>query len=271
MKKIALTSLLAVFTASGAMAPNVIDGNPLYMPEENHFYSVTNVESHTKNATPWSLGEEFGYGITDKWSVRLNTSVSENNSFDNMAWDDFGLATAYRVLDMDGWKLDLVGAYSLNPVWGDHRPFLDEDDTWYMWTAGVRGGYVAHDWTLAGHAYFNYMNAESFNWNEDKGNEGIHALVLGLDGQYVFDSNWSVLGTVEYTGFMDKEWFGIPGAKVKNAGSWDAELGVNYNIDSTTFVGASVNGSLNHQGGVNADELEWDEGFGFGAKFGVEF
>ena len=49
MKKIALTSLLAVFTASGAMAANVIDGNPLYMPGQNHFYSVTNLSSHTES------------------------------------------------------------------------------------------------------------------------------------------------------------------------------------------------------------------------------
>ena len=41
MKKLALTSLLAMFAVSGANAANVIDGNPLYMPEQNHFYSVT--------------------------------------------------------------------------------------------------------------------------------------------------------------------------------------------------------------------------------------
>ena len=47
MKKLALTSLLAVFAISGAHAANVIDGNPLYMPGQNHFYSVSTLGSHT--------------------------------------------------------------------------------------------------------------------------------------------------------------------------------------------------------------------------------
>ena len=62
MKKLALTSLLAVFAISGAHAANVIDGNPLYMPEQNHFYSVTTLGSHTEDSV-YSAGEEFGYGI----------------------------------------------------------------------------------------------------------------------------------------------------------------------------------------------------------------
>ena len=271
MKKIALTSLLAVFAVSGAHAANVIDGNPLYMPGQNHFYSVSSLGSHTEGNTPWYAGEEFGYGITDKIAINVVTTMGENNAFDNISWDEMRFGAAFRALDMGAWKLDLVGAYEVDPVWGDHKPFLDKGETDYTWTAGVRGGYVADNWTVAGHAYFNYMNSESFNWNEDKGAQGVHALVLGLDGQYVIDSNWSLLAGVEYTGFMDKEWFGTPGWKVKNAGTWDAELGVNYNIDATKYVGAYVNGSLNHQGGNARDEWEWDDGFGFGVKFGIDF
>ena len=275
MKKIALTSLLTIFAVSGAHAGNVIDGNPLYMPGENHFYSVTSLESHTKNDTPWTLGEDFGYGITDNFAVEVSTSVSENKAFDEYSWDDLGLTAMFRALDMGEWKLDLIGAYGVDGLYNHPKIFndawFDENATNYIWMAGVRGGYVTHDWTLAGHALFTYMNTESFNWNEDAGKEGVHALSLGLDGQYVIDSNWSVLAGVEYTGYLDKEWRGIPGAKIKNAGEWFGELGVNYNIDSQAFVGAYINGSLNHRGGNNNDEWEWDDGFGFGAKFGVDF
>ena len=50
MKKIALTSLLAVVAASAAHASiNVIDGNPLYMPMKGHFYSETSLSSDTNN------------------------------------------------------------------------------------------------------------------------------------------------------------------------------------------------------------------------------
>ena len=81
MKKIALTSLIAMFAFAGAHAANVIDGNPLYMPKAGHAYSVTSLASHTEG-TPYTLGEEFGYGITDKLAVALETSATENKAFD---------------------------------------------------------------------------------------------------------------------------------------------------------------------------------------------
>ena len=55
MKKIALTSLLAVFAAAGANAANVIDGNPLYKPRAGHFYSVTDLYSHSEDSETWTL------------------------------------------------------------------------------------------------------------------------------------------------------------------------------------------------------------------------
>ena len=71
MKKLALTSLLAVFAVSGAHAANVIDGNPLYLPGANHFYSVSTIGSHTghNDLKSWTMGEEFGYGITNKFAI----------------------------------------------------------------------------------------------------------------------------------------------------------------------------------------------------------
>ena len=284
MKKLALTSLLAVFAVSGAHAANVIDGNPLYMPGQNHFYSVTSLGSHTENDTPWSLGEEFGYGIMDNLAINITTKATENKAFDDVEWDDVKFGVAFRALDKDGWKMDLVGAYGFDNLYNHPRPksqdsWFDKDLTNYTWTAGVRGGYTTSDWTVAAKALFNYTNSESFNWNEDKGKMGVHTLTLGVDGQYVFDSNWSVLAGVEYTGYLDDEYKGKPGAKIENAGTWTATAGVNYNIDATKFVGAYVNGTMTHWKGEDAfavtpaSEKGWDfkDGFGFGAKFGIDF
>jgi len=255
MKKIALTSLLATLAVSGAYAANTIDGNPLYMPKKGHFYSVTSLESHSENETLWTLGEEFGYGISDKLAVQISTDASEAHEFDNMAWNEMSLAVAFRALDKGAWKLDLIGAYGVDPVWGDHRPFLEEDDTGYAWTAGVRGGYTTARWTVAGHAYFTYGNSESFNW----GDEGMHVWNLGLDAQFVIDNNWNLVAGANYQGQTDS-W-------AKNAGVWTGEFGVNYNIDTTKFVGAYVNGTMRHATG----DWETDDGFGFGAKFGIDF
>lgn len=258
MKKIALTSLLTVFAAAGAQA-NVIDGNPLYMPTKGNFYSVTDLSSHSENTNMFTLGEEFGYGVTDQLAISVKTAVMEDEEFDYNAWGDMTFDAKYRVLDRGAWKLDLVGAYGLDPVWDDHRPFLAEEDTVYGWTAGVRGGYTTSQWTVAGHVMFTYMNSESFNW----GDEGLHALQLGVDGQYVIDRNWNLTAGAEYTGFMDDEF--------ENAGTWAGYLGVNYNFDATKFVGAYVSASMDHQGGDNYDEWEWEDGFGYGVKFGIQF
>jgi len=281
MKKIALTSLLSVFAVSGAYAANAIDGNPLYMPAKGHAYSVTAVETHTENTTPWTLGEEFGYGVTDKLAVNINTSASENDSFDYMSWDDLSVKATFRALDKGSLKLDVYGAYGLDSlnaagfgfgfggVWPDHRPFMDEDDTAYTWTAGVRGGYVASNWTIAGHVAFSYSNSESFNW----GDKGMHYMTFGLDGQYVIDSNWNLVAGAEYVGVTNDKYAydDMEGPDVKNAGTITGYFGVNYNIDATKYVGAYINGSMNHQGGTNNDEWDSDDGFGYGVKFGIQF
>jgi hypothetical protein len=259
MKKIALTSLLAVFAAAGANAANVIDGNPLYMPTKGNFYSVTDLSSHSENTNMFTLGEEFGYGVNDKLAISVKTAVAEDEEFDVMGWGEMTFDAKYRVLDRGAWKLDLMGAYGVSPVWGDHRPFLAEEDTGYAWMAGVRGGYATAQWTVAGHVMFVYGNSESFNW----GDEGLHVWKVGVDGQYVVDRNWNLTAGAEYTGHTDDGF--------KNAGTWEGYLGVNYNFDATKFVGAYVSAGMDHHGGDAADEWEWTDGFGYGLKFGIQF
>ena len=257
MKKLALTSLLAMFAVSGAHAANIIDGNPLYRPMAGHFYSETSIYSHSEDTDAWWLGESFGYGITDQLSIGLVTALGENEGFDHSMWGPMAFGLNYRVLDQGAWVADVYGSYTVAPVWGDHRPFLDKDDTGYTWTAGVRGGYLGHGWTVAGHAAFAYNNAESFNW----GDEGLmnHALILGLDGQVVIDPDWNLVAGVEYKGYTDDE--------AKNAGVWTGLFGVNYNIDATKYVGAYINTTVRHATG----DWEFDDGFGFGMKFGIDF
>lgn len=286
MKKIALTSLLAVVAATGAHAANAIDGNPLYMPRAGNFYSETSLASHTENGTPYVLGEEFGYGVTDKLAVKIDTSLSENNSFDDYAWNNLSLNATFRALDKGAWKADVYAGVDMggNPAaWmipggglvahykaADKTYWFDKDLTGYTWTAGVRGGYMTSLFTVAGHVEYNYMNSEMFNW----GDAGMHTLSLGLDGQFVINSDWNLVGGVEYTGvtndhmaYDDME----DPAETKNAGVWNGYFGVNYNIDATKYVGAYVNGAMDHW--KDNGEKGWDleKGFGFGAKFGIQF
>ena len=260
MKKIALTSLLAVFAVSAASAATIND-NPLYLPGQGHFYSITTVGSHSGSAPikEWKATEEFGYGVTKDLALMVRANAEENDTFETYGWQDLMLSGAYRFANNGAWKFDLIGAYGIDNVWPYHQPMLDKDLTGYAWTAGVRGGYMAKNWTVAGHAYFQYTNTESFNWNKD----GRHAWLLGLDAQYMLDSHWSVLAGAEYTGYTDNG--------VKNAGEWEGKLGMNYNIDAAKYVGAYVSAEMDHRGGAAGDEWEVENGFGFGAKFGVEF
>ncbi len=263
MKKIALTSLLAVFAVSGAQAAakNVLDGNPLYMPQENHFVSETYLESNSQSTNEATLGEYFGYGITDRLMVGLETSVSEMDAFDTTSWNEVALDAKYRVIGDGAWKLDLTAGYGVDAMRAYHTDFLDKDATFYMWTAGVRGGYVQKDWTLMGRLNLIYANTESFNWNEDE-MWANHIVNLGFSGFWRMSDYWSGIVSADYYKVMDHY------SRAEAAGSWDLSAGLNLNIDSTKYVGVYVTKEINH---VSAGKWEAEDGFGFGAKFGIDF
>ena len=259
MKKIALTSLLAVAVAGAAHAANTMDGNPLYKPTKGHFYSETALFTNTDHGKDWTLAEDFGYGITDQLSINVVTDMSEIDSFDGAEWGTLGFGLNYRFLDMGPWKADLYGAYGLDPVWGDHASFLDKDQTWYAWTVGMRAGFQTSLWTVAGHFDFSYVGDESFNWGDD----GRHIIRVGVDGQYVFTRNWNVVAGIEYTGFTDS-W-------ADNAGEWTCTFGINYNIDATKYVGAYVTASMDHLKDNGEKGWELNNGVELGVKFGIDF
>lgn len=260
MKKLVLTSLLAVFAVSGAHA--AINDNPLYRPDAGKFVSETIVASHSDSTTAVALGQEFAYGITDRMAASVGTTLSENNWFDNSQWGALELGLDYRVFDGEMWKVDLFGGYGMTPVWGDHEAFLDKDMTVYNWNAGARAGYTSGNLTLAGHVAFDYLNSESFNWNDD----GIHTLRAGITGFLELNRNWGLMAGAEYSKILDDE---IDGVDIENRGSWTGTFGVNYNINDDMFVAGYITKEMNHTD--VSGEWEVEDGFGFGAKFGVQF
>ena len=286
MKKLALTSLLAVFAISGAHAANVIDGNPLYMPKAGHFYSETALSSHSETTKDWALVEEFGYGISDKLAINVSGALAEeaedvpggdDEMFDAYGLSDLSVKAIYRAFEKDGFVADVYGSVTAGPDYRfggglvfhsdlrDDTFWFDEDATGYTWWAGVRGGYTSGAFTIAGHVEYGYVNSELLNW----GAKGLHALGFGLDGQFVIDPQWNLVAGAEYTGVTNDNWAydDLEGAEVKDAGIWTGYFGVNYNIDATKYVGAYINGSMAHATG----DWEIDDGFGFGVKFGIDF
>jgi opacity protein-like surface antigen len=275
MKKIALSSLIAVFAVSGAHAANVIDGNPLYMPKAHHFYSVTDLETSTRNVDAITLGEQLGYGVSDKMTVLIGTSLSQEDWFETGAWNDMELGLAYRFADQKNWKWDVMANYKVSPVLGSgnnvqhrhfmHGRFLDKDDTMYTWTVGVRGGYTTPDFTIAGHVMMDYENTKSFNWDQDRRPDalGLHTLRAGLDAQVVLNKSVNLVSGAEYQKQLDHY--------SEVLGSWKLLFGANYNIDATKFVGAYITKDVTHTKAVADGTWELQDGFGLGAKFGIDF
>ncbi|MDR0726709.1 MAG: hypothetical protein LBF37_01460 [Rickettsiales bacterium] len=255
MKKLALTSLVALFAVPAIASANVINDNPMYRPDAGQFYSITTIASHSENTNAWALGEQFGYGITDKLAVIVGTTLSQADTFDEAAWNDMSFGLNYRFFEQGNIKADLFGSYALGEIWGDHASFLDKDLTNYIWTLGARVGYVANDWTVAGHIAIDYVGAETFNWSD----EIIHRVRLGLNGQYLINNDWNVAAGVEYAGITES-W-------ANDNGVWTGTVGVNYSIDANKYVGAFAGWEMEHATG----DWEFEDGFTFGAKFGIQF
>ena len=261
MKKLILTSLLAVFAATGANA--AINDNPLYRPDQGRFYSVTALESSSrptvanqKGSSAFALSEAFGYGVTDRLAIGLETTASTADWFDENSWDTFGIGLNYRVFDGVNWKADVFGSYGFGGVWPYGETFLGEENTNYVWTVGAKIGYETASWAVAGHVAFDYYNSESFNWDE----EGFHSLRAGVDAFFAMNMQWSLVLGAEYNADLDY-W-------ENNNGFWTGKLGVNYNIDDAKYIGAYVGKEMYHIG-----KGDWDiaDGFAYGVKFGVEF
>ena len=270
MKKLALTSLLAVFAISGANAANVIDGNPLYMPKAGHFYSVSSVDSSTNNVDVFTFGEHVGYGIMDRWSFELGTSITGDDWFTKTQWNELSANTTVRFVDNTNWKWDVMGGYAVSPIWADggkfmHSSFFGIENTEYTWTYGLRAGYAAGDLTIAGHIASDYTNTESFNWR----NKGWHMLRAGVDAQYLLSDEWNLVGGAEYIKSLNRY--------SEELGKWKLTFGANYNIDETRFVGFYVSKDVVHKpaadlnGKMQDGRWEIQDGFGFGAKFGIDF
>lgn len=255
MKKLALTSLLAVCAVSSANA--AINDNPLYRPDAGKFVSMTSVASHTENATEFAATEEFAYGVTDRLAIGISTSASENDWFEAASWDSFGVGADYRFFDGEVVKADAFASYDISGIWGDHADFLEEETTNYTWTVGARAGYTSGNLTLAGHVAFDYENIESFNWDDD----GFHTLRAGVTGFLELNNNWGLLAAVEYNADLDN-W-------EDNNGFWTGKFGVNYNITNDMFVAGYVAKEMNHTAGDGKWEVA--DGFGFGGKFGIQF
>ena len=245
-KTVMIASALVPFVASIAYAGN-INNNPLYMPAAGVGYGVTDLGTDTDFET-MTAEQTVGFGITDNLTLTVGTSVWLFNDEDDFIWDSFSLGAEFRVLDKDGWKGDLIGDLT---IYGDD--WHDKDYNLYLWNVGVRGGYAADNWTLAGLAQYGYVNTEAFNWDE----EGVKVLSLGVAGQYIINSSWNVTGSLIY------EYYELTDDYNSDDNALYGTLGVNYNINDDMFLGVYASKEL-----IQDND---DDEVSLGIKFGFQF
>lgn len=266
MKKIVLASLLGAFAITGANAADGythnpehwrvrMDSNPLYRPLEGRFYSITNLDTDT-DFDFYSLGEEIGLGISDRWSIFINTAGSLDTNYeedsleyanrDKVNWDNLGLGTSFRYVDRGPWIADLYGK-----VRQDYAK--DVEVTEYNWTVGTTFGYVGWDrWTLAFTVQADYID-DSLGAIDYDG----WGMRLGVDGLYNFNQHWNVVAGLYYDFNLgdDSEYY--PGNPLT------VKLGFDYNFTDWTYIGIYATKDV---------KSDFDENpMGLGIKFGIDF
>lgn len=260
MKKLVLTSLFAMFAVSGVQAANVINNNPLYRPTQGHFYSIT-------DATAWS-GEDydfrylvfktkFGYGITDRLSLSISGAVDAyipEGQPDYAAWQGLGGELNFRGINEANWKLDIYGSIYVDGSIGAH--WYQNDYNQYNWAIGMRGGYVSDNWTLAGLVEYNYYNSEIFNWGDPYWLSNFWK--FGLNGQYIINNNWNITAGLRYDIYKEEIYIG---GEKEHEDRLHGIFGINYNFDSTKFIGLYTEKQLDS----DYDIYIW------GVKFGIDF
>ena len=299
MKKVSLLTLVtATFISSMASAqmykgnnsanmvtPSLTNmENPMYKPMEGKFYSKTNLNyTPVKNYDDsFALTEEFGYGISQDWSISAAigygwmakdaNAFGKGNQFSNMS-----IAGLYRpVANQDiVWDItagvsidladDMVNQYSLNLPIDDYG----KKDTGVF--VGTKLGLnLGQDFIVAFNAGYMYDTDDKQNYaDKEIGNTSYWN--MGVEGQLVFSDDWSMNIGYRYKKFTDKEGFDkAENSDVIVSGNWQATDMAMF----TLYVDYDLSGKenrLNSRGpglaGVDGDDNRWS----YGMRMGVQF
>lgn len=249
MKKILFVSGALVCAASGANAANIINGNPMYSPAKGRFYNVFTPLGVNTEFDKFIMADEFGYGITDNLTVMLQTAgsydSSNNPQFGKWAWNYLQAGLDWTVFNQGEYQSEIYGR--VMQVY-DTRQHLET--VAYNWTVGAQMGRVTDDWVLAGVVELDYLKDDLPHYSRDA-----WAMTVGLQGQYLIDSAWNFVANIMFDFDLFDDYY--DGERLR------IELGVNYNIDSTKYLGMLMSKDVVH----NFDVAPMT----FKIQFGVDF
>ena len=118
MKKILFVSSALVLVSGAASAANVINGNPFYSPTQGRFYNIWTPMQVNSKFDRFVMADEFGYGITDNFTVMLQTAgsydSSDNPEFGKWAWNNMGLELDWSILGQGENQADIYAGVELS-------------------------------------------------------------------------------------------------------------------------------------------------------------
>lgn len=270
MKKIAVTSVLAVIAATGANAANVIDGNPLYRPTLKHYVSETtlttgeNSYANPRLAYGYDLTENFMYGFTDRFALGVEGTMSYDidNANDSildhahqLALENVYVNASYRFMDMCAFKADVLASVGREFVMRDGLHTIAT-----VWGAGVKAGLDLGDFTIAGTIGVNDIDMDVRLGGLAGGTE-MWTLSAEVEAQYVINEDFNVVAGAAYKFDVSHDGYYEDLLQMNNP--LVGKAGVNYNFDETKYIGAYATYDMNaeHQ----------SQAWGASVRFGIDF
>lgn len=300
MRKVSLLTLASIAVISSAVSAQTAGGmyssssinttpsfnmeNPLYKPAEGMFYSKTNF-----NYTPvkhydssYQLTEEFGYGISNGWTLAASLGYGwmekSANPYDKGSkLSNLAIGTAYRpIINEDFiWDIkfgvsidtadDMVGQYSLGLPINDYGK---KDTAVYLATQfGIE---MSEDFDLAIELGYSMDTDDKKNLeNKELGDTSYY--YANVMSQIEFSDDWSMNIGYKFKKFADRDGFDKAAQQfVTLSGNWQAtdatllSLYADYDASAKSDR-KDMNGT--ELAGDNGDKNRWS----MGARMGVQF
>ena len=286
-----ISSMASAQMATGRMSGTTMDNpslsnmeNPMYKPGEGMFYSKTNfnytpVDKHDDS---YSLTEEFGYGLSEEWAVSASVGYGwmskEANAFGKESQvSNFAIGALYRNIATPDfvWDVvagvsidiadDMVSQYSLDLPINDYGK---KDTGIFLGTK--LGMNVIQDFMVAlDVGYMFDIDDKKDLANKELGDTSYWN--AGVEGQYMFNDDWSMNLAYKYKKFVNNDGFNkADSSNIIASANWQATDMALF----TLYVDYDATGKENRLD-ANSAALVGDDGndnrWSYGARMGVQF
>lgn len=245
MKKIALTSTLAMLAATPALALTPLD--PTYRVRANQFttsfgfaYSIDD-DAGVMDGVSTTTFDGFSYGFTDDFNVSIETAAYHRPS----------IGVDYRFLKNNTMSLSLIGKYE-----------LDREDI--IATGGVSAsGKVDSKISWSVDVLGRYINMEATDvWER-------YDMLFSAAALYQLNNKWGLKADLQYdVQIMDSD------ANSELAYLYDRSLTIGgvYSLSANAAVMPYIARHFSQVVAYDGDDTDMDDGYwSIGAQFGVQF